>query len=146
MQSNHRVHTTSKNLEIPKGITILNWGRLYHNKPKMHTFHTNKPKLHICKYQNTNPCGIPQYKQWSILMSYTFVPYMTTINQGIIYMFSNHTYQYICIMQLNIQSLSTIGYYNWDTYATYIIRYMFENNWVSNRPYNRLKRLVKIYV
>ena len=38
MQSNHRVHTTLKNLEIPKGRTILNWGRLYHNKPKLHTF------------------------------------------------------------------------------------------------------------
>ena len=34
MQSNHRVHTTSKNLEIPKGRTILSWGRLYHVKPK----------------------------------------------------------------------------------------------------------------
>nr|DAJ99097.1 MAG TPA: hypothetical protein [Caudoviricetes sp.] len=49
MQSNHRGHTISKNLEIPKGRTILNWGRLYHNKPKLHTFvsktcYHNKPK------------------------------------------------------------------------------------------------------
>lgn len=36
MQSNHRGHTTSKNLEIPKGITIINWGRLYNDKPKTH--------------------------------------------------------------------------------------------------------------
>ena len=136
MQSNHRGHTTSKNLEIPKGRTILNWGRLYHNKPK----------THICKHQKTYPCCIPQYKQQSILMSYTFVSYITPINPCIIYMFSNHTYQYICIMQLNIQSLSTIGYNNWDTYVAYIIHYMFENNWVSNRLYNCLKRLVKIYV
>lgn len=136
MQSNHRVHTTSENLEIPKGITIINWGRLYNVKPKLHTIAIPK----------TYPCCIPQYKQWSILMSYTFVSYITPINISIIYMFSNHTYQYICIMQLNIQSLSTIVDYNWDTYITYIIRYMFENNWVSNRLYNRLKRLVKIYV
>lgn len=105
MQSNHRVHTTSKNLEIPKGRTILSWGRLYNDKPKTTIF---KPKLHIC----THPCCIPQYKQWSIPMSYTFVSYITTTNQGIIYMFSNHTHQYICIMQLNTQSLSTIGYNN----------------------------------
>ena len=83
MQSNHRGLHTSKNLEIPKGRTILSWGRLYNVKPKMHTFHTNKPKLHICIY----PCCIPQYKQWSIPMSYTFVPYTNTINQGAIYMF-----------------------------------------------------------
>ena len=136
MQSNHRGLHTSKNLEIPKGRTILNWGRLYNDKPKPY-------KSYIPK---TYPCCIPQYKQWSILMSYTFVSYITPINPCIIYMFSNHTYQYICIMQLNIQSLSTIVDYNWDTYAAYIIRYMFENNWVSNRLYNRLKRLVKIYV
>lgn len=105
MQSNHRGLHTSKNLEIPKGITILNWGRLYHNKPKLYTF--------VIKLDTTTyPCCIPQYKQWSIPMSYTFVPYLTTINQGVAYMFSNHTYQYICIMQLNIQSLSTIVYYN----------------------------------
>lgn len=146
MQSNHRVHTTSKNLEIPKGRIILNWGRLYNDKPKMHTFHTNKLRLHTIAIPKTYPCCIPQYKQWSILMSYTFVSYTTPINPCIIYMFSNHTHQYICIMQLDIQSLSTIGYNNWDTYAAYIIRYMFENNWVSNRLYNRLKRLVKIYV
>nr|DAJ99098.1 MAG TPA: hypothetical protein [Caudoviricetes sp.] len=45
-------------------------------------------------------------------MAHTFVPYITPINPCIIYMFSNHTYQYICIMQLNIQSLSTIVDYN----------------------------------
>ena len=50
MQSNHRGLHTLKNLEIPKGITIINWGRLYHNKPKLHTFHTNKPKTTICAY------------------------------------------------------------------------------------------------
>ena len=46
MQSNHRVSTTSKNLEIPKGRTILSWGRLYYNKPKLHTFTHTKPTLH----------------------------------------------------------------------------------------------------
>ena len=102
MQSNHREHTTSKNLEIPKGITIINWGRLYCVKPKPY-------KSYIPK---TYPCCIPQYKQWSIPMLYTFVSYITTINISNTYMFSNHTYQYICIMQLNIQSLSTIVDYN----------------------------------
>ena len=48
--TNKTPYGISKNLEIPKRRTILNWGRLYHNKPKMHTFHTNKPKTHICKY------------------------------------------------------------------------------------------------
>lgn len=91
-----------KKLEIPKGRTILSWGRLYNIKPKLHTIDIPK----------TYPCCIPQYKQWSILMSYTFVPYITPINISTIYMFSNHTQQYICIMQLNIQSLSTIGFYN----------------------------------
>lgn len=62
MQSNHRGLHTLKNLEIPKGRTILNWGRLYNDKPKLHTFHTNKPKttkiqtnVHTtAAYPNTN--------------------------------------------------------------------------------------------
>nr|DAN95747.1 MAG TPA: hypothetical protein [Caudoviricetes sp.] len=45
-------------------------------------------------------------------MVHTFVTYITPTNPCSIYMFSNHTYQYICIIQLNIQSLSTIGYNN----------------------------------
>ena len=49
MQSNHRVHTTSKNLEIPKGITIINWGRLYNDKPT----------LHICVYPRHTHAAYP---------------------------------------------------------------------------------------
>lgn len=52
MQSNHRGLHTLKNLEIPKGRTILNWGRLYKDKPKLHIcqtiLHTN------AAYPNTN--------------------------------------------------------------------------------------------
>ena len=36
MQSNHRGLCILKNLEIPKGRTILNWGRLYNDKPKLY--------------------------------------------------------------------------------------------------------------
>ena len=52
MQSNHRGLHTSKNLEIPKGRTILNWGRLYNDKPKTTKIQTN---VHtIAAYLNTN--------------------------------------------------------------------------------------------
>lgn len=59
MQSNHRGLHTSKNLEIPKGRTILSWGRLYHNKLRLHTFRTNKPKTTICAYYRQTHATYP---------------------------------------------------------------------------------------
>lgn len=68
MQSNHRGLHTSKNLEIPKGRTILNWGRLYNDKPnttKIQTYaytqaayHTHTPHnnngIYFCPIHNTH--------------------------------------------------------------------------------------------
>lgn len=57
MQSNHREHTISKNLEIPKVITILSWGRLYYNKPTLYKIQsTYKPMFHTIAHtpHNTN--------------------------------------------------------------------------------------------
>nr|DAX17874.1 MAG TPA: hypothetical protein [Caudoviricetes sp.] len=58
MKSNHRVLHTSKNLEIPKGRTILNWGRLYNDKPKTTKIQTNvKPMPAIYNHTPYNNNG-----------------------------------------------------------------------------------------
>lgn len=94
IQSNYRGLHTSKILEIPKGRTILSWGRLYHNKPK-----TTKIKLRLQTIeppqtqaiQNTNQCvnlcqqSIPIHHTTTMVS--TFVPYITPTNPCIIYMF-----------------------------------------------------------
>lgn len=65
MQSNHRGLYTLKNLEIPKGRTILNWGRLYNDKPKPHKIQTNV-KTYV---SNLYPYTTQQ--QWYILLFHT---------------------------------------------------------------------------
>lgn len=82
MQSNHRVHTTSKNLEIPKGRTILNWGRLYNDKPKTTILHTqNIPMLHTLMqtmvYTNViHFCFIHNHHKHRLYL-YVFKPYIS---------------------------------------------------------------------
>lgn len=82
MQSNHRVHTTSKNLEIPKGRTILNWGRLYNDKPKTTKI---KPKMYTIEhtpiqtivYTNViNFCSIHNTHKHKYYL-YVFKPYIS---------------------------------------------------------------------
>lgn len=139
MQSNHRVHTTSKNLEIPKGEPFSTGGRWYNDKPKTTKIQTNVHTIaayHIHTPHNTNDTHFCFIHNTHKPMWYLYVlkPYIST------HMY--HAIEYTIVIYNRWLSV----YYNWNTYVTYIIRYMFENNWISNRLYNRLKRLVRIYI
>ena len=131
MQSNHRVHTTSKNLEIPKGRTILNWGRLYNDKPKTHICkYPIQPMLHtpiqtmvytnvinFCSIHNTHKHRLHLY----VLKPYTSIHMYYAIEYTIVIYNRWLQLRYICYIhnplyvwkQLNIQSaiqsFKTIG-------------------------------------
>ena len=106
MQSNHRVHTTSKNLEIPKGRTILNWGRLYNDKPKttkiqtnVHTiaaYHNHTPYnnngTHFCSIHNTHK---PRYNLY-VLKPYTSIHMYYAIEYTIVIYNQLQQLGYIC--------------------------------------------------
>ena len=111
MQSNHRVHTTSKNLEIPKGRIILNWGRLYNVKPKLHIWQTKiQTNVHtIAAYHNHTPynnngthfCSIHNHNKHRLYL-YVLKPYTS------IHMY--HAIEYTIVIYNRLQQLRYICY------------------------------------
>lgn len=107
MQSNHRVHTILKNLEIPKRRTILNWGRLYNDKPKTTKIQTNVHTL--AAYHNHTPynnngthfCFIHNTHKHRYNL-YVFKPYIS------IHMY--HAIEYTIVIYNRLQQLRYICY------------------------------------